>query len=191
MGRSRGGEDNLKRFLVFYRAGFDPEIQARAYADQASARATAGGHQLRSKIVDVSGNDPDKQFWDSPGTIECVTVDDATKRDTSTNPRDSEIGQMVDWLFTGGNLKKFLVFYKAGFDPEGQARAYSDRAAARATATEKSIHSKIVDTAGSDPDKKFWDSLGTIECVTVDNGTKKDTSVNPSDGEINQMVDAL
>jgi hypothetical protein len=53
---------------------------------------------LQQKLIDVSKNDPDKKFWDSPDTIECVTIDDTTKKDSALDPSDSQIDQMVDNL---------------------------------------------------------------------------------------------
>jgi hypothetical protein len=88
----------MKRFLVFWNSGFDQEDVAQGYADEAALHAKKSNKQIAAKLVDVTGKDPDKQFWDSPDTIECVSIDGATKKDTVLNPPDDVIDQMVDNL---------------------------------------------------------------------------------------------
>ena len=89
----------MKHFLAFYNSQFDPSMQAQTYADEAEAHARAIGCQISSKIVDVLGQDPDKQYWDSPNTIECVMVDGTTKKETVLNPSAlTDIDSMIDRL---------------------------------------------------------------------------------------------
>ena len=87
----------MKKFLAFYNSQFDAQLQAQTYADEASVHANAIGKQVTSRVVDVTGNDPDKQYWDSPGTIECVTVNADKKKESSLNPSAlTDIDGMID-----------------------------------------------------------------------------------------------
>ena len=89
----------MKQFFAFYNSGFDPELQAQTFADEATVHGTAVGKPIVSKIVDVTGNDPDKSFWNPPNTIECVTVDAGTKRESRLNPSAlPDIDGMIDRL---------------------------------------------------------------------------------------------
>jgi hypothetical protein len=88
----------VKRFLVFWDSGNDLENVAQGYADEALVHAKKIDKQIQTKLVDVSKSDPDKQFWDAPDTIECVTVDGTAKKDTALNPTDDQIDVMVDNL---------------------------------------------------------------------------------------------
>ena len=88
-------------------------------------------------------------------------------------------------------MKRFLVFWDSGNDQQDVADGYADQAKLHAKSINKTIRTKVIDTQSSDSDKSFWDSPNTIECVTVDDTTKKDTALTPSDGKINEMVDDL
>ena len=90
--------DGVKRFLVFWDSGNDAELVARHYKTEAENHARAIHKQIVSKLVDTNSSDPDKQFWDAPSTIECVTVDGTAKKDTAQDPQDTQIDQMVDNL---------------------------------------------------------------------------------------------
>jgi hypothetical protein len=87
-----------KHFLVFWDSENDQKNLAQGYADEAEVHAKQIGKPIRTKLVDTKSNDPDKQYWDPPNTIECVTVDGTTKKDSVLDPQDSEIDQMVDDL---------------------------------------------------------------------------------------------
>lgn len=88
----------MKRFLVFWDSNNDQEDVADGFADQAKLHANSVNKTIRTKVIDTRSKDPDKSFWDSPDTIECVTVDDSTKKSTALNPSDSRINEMVDDL---------------------------------------------------------------------------------------------
>ncbi|HJT68877.1 MAG TPA: hypothetical protein VJ731_01685 [Terriglobales bacterium] len=88
----------MNRFVVFWDSENDPELVARHYAIEAETHAVAIKKQISTKLVDINSSDPDKHFWDPPNTIECVTVNEITKKDTSLNPEDSRIDEMVDNL---------------------------------------------------------------------------------------------
>ncbi len=89
----------MKQFFAFFNSGFDAQLQAQAYADEASARGAAIGKAVASAIVDVLGNSPAKQFWDPPNTIECVTVDNNTKQEARLNPPAlADVDGMIDRL---------------------------------------------------------------------------------------------
>jgi hypothetical protein len=89
---------NMKRFLVFWDSANDQEDVAQGYADEALVHAKQTKKAIGTKLVDINNTDLDKKYWDSPSTIECVTVDGTTKKDTAFNPDDSEIDGMVDNL---------------------------------------------------------------------------------------------
>jgi len=86
----------MKRFIVFWDSENDQEDVAQGYCDEAMLHAKKIGKALQTKLVDVDKSDPDKSFWDSPDTIECVTTDDGTKKETALNPEDDKIDEMVD-----------------------------------------------------------------------------------------------
>jgi hypothetical protein len=89
----------MKQFIAFYNSDFDATVQAQMYADEASVHAKAIGKQLASTILDVTGNELSKKFWDQSNTIECVTIDGDTKRETNLNPGTlSDIDGMIDRL---------------------------------------------------------------------------------------------
>ena len=90
--------DLMKRFLIFWDSGNDQELVAQSYAAEARAHAKQINKPIQTKVVDVSKSDPDKQYWDQPDTIECVTVDDTTKKETALRPQNSDIDLMVDNL---------------------------------------------------------------------------------------------
>jgi hypothetical protein len=89
----------MKQFFAFYNSNFDAELQAQTYADEAFVHAKAIGTGISSRIVDVLGNDSSKKFWNAPNTIECVTVDNDTKKDSMLNPSAlPDIDGMIDRL---------------------------------------------------------------------------------------------
>ena len=88
----------MKRFLVFWDSENDQEDVAQGYADEALVHAKSIKKQIQPKLIDINGGDSDKQYWDSPSTVECVTVDGTTKKDTALDPNDSEIDGLVDSL---------------------------------------------------------------------------------------------
>lgn len=88
----------MKRFLVFWDSQNDPGLVAQHYAKEAKDHAAATSKSISTKLVDTNSSDPDKQFWDAPSTIECVTVDTTTKKDTALDPDDPTIDGMVDNL---------------------------------------------------------------------------------------------
>jgi hypothetical protein len=88
----------MKQFFAYYKLGFDPERQAQTYADEALVHAGSIGKQISSQIVDVLGTSPAKQYWDPQDTIECVTVDGGTKKESMLNPGLADIDGMIDRL---------------------------------------------------------------------------------------------
>lgn len=89
----------MKKFFAFYSSQFDPELQAQTYADEAAVHASRIGKTVATQIVDVLSGSPHKKFWAPPGTIECVTVDDGTKKESRLNPTSlSDIDGMIDRL---------------------------------------------------------------------------------------------
>ena len=98
MPQAQSGKASLKRFLVFWDSNNDLEDVGQGYADEAYVHAKKIKKRIETKLVDALTKDPDKQFWNAPDTIECVTVDGTTKKDTALNPADDEIDAMVDNL---------------------------------------------------------------------------------------------
>jgi hypothetical protein len=89
----------VKQFLVFYNSSFDPEAQAQTYADEAAVHARACGKPVASHIVDVTGSSALKRFWSGPNTIECVSVDNDSKKESIFNPSSlADIDGMIDRL---------------------------------------------------------------------------------------------
>jgi hypothetical protein len=89
----------MKMFFAFYDSHFDAEIQAQTYADEALVHAGAIKKQITSRIVDTRSSSPLKTYWNSPTTIECVTVDGDTKKESLLNATElQDIDQMVDRL---------------------------------------------------------------------------------------------
>jgi hypothetical protein len=86
---------------------------------------------------------------------------------------------------------RFLVFWNSGFDLQNTAQAMADHAAVHAKQTGKQLSTRLVDVTAASPDKAFWDQPDTIECVTVKDGVKKDSALNPAFDEIDAMVDSL
>lgn len=89
----------MKQFIAFYNSSFDSELQAQTYADQASSHAKAIGKVVDSLIVNVTGNDPAKKFWNTRDTIVCVTVDKDVLKESRLNPTAlADIDGMIDRL---------------------------------------------------------------------------------------------
>jgi hypothetical protein len=89
----------MKQFFAFYNPGFDSELQAQTYADEAAVHAKAIGKVVDSAIVDVTGNDPAKKFWNTSNTITCVTVDNNALKESRLNPSAlADIDAMIDRL---------------------------------------------------------------------------------------------
>jgi hypothetical protein len=89
-------------------------------------------------------------------------------------------------------MKVFFAFYNSGMDLESQAQAYADEALVHAASIKKQVTTQIVDVLTGSPAKKYWDSPDTIECVTVDADTKKESMLNPSSlADIDAMIDRL
>jgi hypothetical protein len=91
----------MKQFLALYDSEFDSQAQAQTYADEASAHAKKRGLDLASGVVDTRSESADKKYWTPPNTIECVTVNNNTKVESTLNPSAlSDIDAMVDRLCT-------------------------------------------------------------------------------------------
>jgi hypothetical protein len=89
----------MKMFFAFYNSNYDSEAQAQAYADEALVHAASIHKQVTSQAVNVLWKSPANKFWDSPETIECVTVDGNDKKEARLNPSSlNEIDQMIDSL---------------------------------------------------------------------------------------------
>lgn len=89
----------MKQFFAFYNSGFDLELQAQTYADEALVYANTTGKIVVSTIVDVTTNDLAKKFWTAPNTIACVTVDDGVLKESKLNPSSlTDIDRMIDQL---------------------------------------------------------------------------------------------
>ena len=90
----------MKEFFAFYNSQVDLQSQAQTYADEASVHATSQGKTISSQVVDVLSQSAAKKHWNGQNTIECVTADDDTKKESILNPSAlSDIDRMIDRLY--------------------------------------------------------------------------------------------
>jgi len=89
----------MKEFFTFYNSQFDAVLTAQTYADEATVHAKGTGKVVAAAIIDVTGNDPAKKFWNNGQTITCVTVDTDQIKESRTNPSAlADIDGMIDRL---------------------------------------------------------------------------------------------
>ena len=84
--------------FVFWDSSKDPYQNAKDYCECVqTAPAVEAGCNVACRLIDVLGNDPDKQYWSGTNTIEIVGVKNGTTLPPLVNPSFlcSEIHAMV------------------------------------------------------------------------------------------------
>ncbi len=92
----------------------------------------------------------------------------------------------------GHTMDDFFAFYDSGTDSALTAQTYADEASMHAKQSGKDLPSEIVDISVDSPANQYWCGKATIECVTVKDGKKCGSLLNPADlSDVDALVDAL
>lgn len=88
-------------------------------------------------------------------------------------------------------MNYFLIFHSSSNTPQRDVRRTRRVATEAKQHRGKNVRIRSVDIDSSNPQKRFKQTNRIIECTTVVNGTAFDSSVNPSDRRIDEMIGDL